>query len=89
MIPRYQRVLFWILVGGIFLMSAFLLRGCEQAHKRLVTLDDAALPIAAPTSAGTEDITLYIANDSDASIIPTTQQLALPQEPASRARALL
>jgi hypothetical protein len=88
MIPRYQRILFWILTGSILLMSAFLLHGCEQAHKRLVTLND-ALPIAAPTSAGTEDITLYLANDADASITPTTQQLALPQEPASRARAIL
>jgi hypothetical protein len=89
MIPRYQRILFWILVVGILLMTAFLLHGCEQAHQRLVTLND-TLPIAPPTtSAGTEDITLYIANDADASITPTTQQLSLPQEPALRARALL
>jgi hypothetical protein len=88
MIPRYQRILFWILIASIVLMSAFLLHGCEQAHKRLVTQND-ALPIAAPTTTGTEDVTLYIANDSDASITPATRQLALPQEPASRARVLL
>jgi hypothetical protein len=88
MIPRYQRILFWSLVAGIFLMAAFLLRGCEQAHKRLDALNDAT-PIAAPTTASTEDITLYLANDADASIVPTTESLALPQAPALRARALL
>jgi hypothetical protein len=88
MIPRYQRILFWSLVGGILLMAAFLLRGCEQAHKRLAAPNDAT-PIAAPTTTGTEDITLYLANDADASITPTTESLALPQEPAVRARALL
>jgi hypothetical protein len=88
MIPRYQRILFWSLVAGILLMSAFLLRGCGQAHQRLVALND-ALPIAPPTTTGTEDFTLYLAKDADASITPTTEQLALPQEPAVRARALL
>jgi hypothetical protein len=88
MIPRYQRVLFWSLVGGIFLMAAFLLHGCEQAHKRLTALNDAT-PIAAPTTTSTEDVTLYLANDADASITPTTERLALPQEPSVRARALL
>jgi Sporulation and spore germination len=88
MIPRYQRILFWSLTVGILLMAAFLLHGCEQAHKRLVAPNDAT-PIAAPTSASTEDVTLYLANDADASITPTTESLALPQEPTVRARALL
>ena len=88
MIPRYQRILFWSLVGGILLMGAFLLHGCEQAHKRLTALNDAT-PIAAPTTASTEDITLYLANDGDASITPTHEELALPEEPTVRARALL
>ena len=88
MIPRYQRILFWSLVGGILLMAAFLLHGCEQAHKRLAPPNDTT-PIAAPTSASTEDITLYLANDADASITPTTESFALPQEPTVRARTLL
>jgi Sporulation and spore germination len=88
MIPRYQRILFWSLVGGILLMAAFLLHGCEQAHKRLGAPNDAT-PIAAPTTASTEDITLYLANDADASITPTTESFALPQEPTVRARTLI
>jgi Sporulation and spore germination len=87
-IPRYQRILFWSLVGGILLMAAFLLHGCEQAHKRLGAPNDAT-PIAAPTTASTEDITLYLANDANASITPTSEPFSLPQAPTLRARALL
>ncbi len=88
MIPRYQRILFWCLIGGIALMSAFLLRGCQQAHKRLTALNNST-PIAAPTTASTEEVNLYLANDADATITSTRDQVALPQDPALRARALL
>ncbi len=88
MIPRYQRIIFWSLVGGIALMAAFLLHGCQQAHKRLTALNDAT-PIAAPTNTNTEDVTLAVANDADASISPNADQVALPQDPSLRARALL
>jgi hypothetical protein len=88
MIPRYQRILFWSLIGGILLMAAFLIHGCQQAHKRLTALNDAT-PIAAPTTASTQDVTLYLANDADGSIAPDQQQIALPGDPTLRARALL
>jgi len=88
MIPRYQRILFWSLAAGIFLMAAFLVHGCQQAQKRLSALNDAT-PIAAPTTAHTEDVTHNHANDADAANTPTTESLALPQEPTVRARALL
>jgi hypothetical protein len=88
MIPRYQRILFWSLVGGILLMAAFLLRGCQQAHKRLTALNNAT-PIGAPTTAATEDVTLYLASDVDATITATSSRAPLPQEPSLRARALL
>lgn len=88
MIPRYQRILFWSLIGCILLMGAFLLRGCREAHKRLTALNDAT-PLAAPTTAATEEATLYIASDSDGVIRPTRAQIALPQDPSLKARALL
>lgn len=89
MIPRYQRVLFWILVAGITLMALFLIRGCHQAHRRLTASLNDATPIAAPAEATPEDVTLYLANDADGSIKPTTSQVALPKEPALRAQILL
>jgi hypothetical protein len=88
MIPRYQRILFWVLIGGIALMAAFLLHGCQQAHKRLTAFNDAT-PIAAPTPASTEEVTLYLASDADGSITPTTAQVALPQDATVRARVLI
>ena len=88
MIPRYQRILFWSLVAGVFLMASFLIHGCRQAHQRLTALNDAT-PIAAPAAASAEDVTLYVANDADGSLVPTESQLALPQEPTLRARTLL
>ena len=88
MIPRYQRILFWSLSAGIFLMAAFLLHGCEQAHRRLAAPPDAT-PIAAPTTSSTEDISFYLANDADASITPTVESVSLPQAPTLRARALV
>jgi len=88
MIPKYQRILFWSLTGAILLMMAFLLRGCQQAHKRLTELNNAS-PIAAPTSAATEEVTLYVANDADATITAKSAKTALPLEPSMRARTLL
>ncbi len=88
MIPRYQRIAFWTLAGCILLMSLFLIRGCEQAHKRMTAVDDAA-PIAPPTNTASEEVTLYLASDADVSISTASRQLALPQEPTVRARALL
>lgn len=88
MIPRYQRIVLWSLVGCILLMGAFLIRGCQQAHRRLTALNDAT-PIAAPTTTATEEVTLYMASDSNATITPTRFQVALPQDSSLRARALL
>ncbi|HMG02129.1 MAG TPA: GerMN domain-containing protein [Edaphobacter sp.] len=88
MIPRYQRILFWSLVGCILLMGAFMLRGCREAHRRLTALNDVN-PIAAPTTAAKEEVALYIASDADATIRSVRSEVALPQDPSLRARTLL
>jgi hypothetical protein len=88
MIPRYQRVLFWILVSCILGMGAFLLRGCREAQKRLTALNDAT-PLAAPTTTATEEVTLYVASDADGAIRPIRSQIALPQDPSLKARSLV
>lgn len=88
MIPRYQRILFWSLIGCILLMAAFLMRGCREAHKRLTALNNET-PLAAPTTAATEEVTLYIASDPSGTIRPVRSQVSLPQDPSLRARALL
>jgi len=88
MIPRYQRLIFWGLIGGIVAMALVLLRGCEQARERLTRHRDET-PLSAPTITPTETVTLLLAKDSDGSIAPFEREVALPVEPTSRARALL
>jgi hypothetical protein len=87
-IPRYQRILFWSLIGCILLMGVFLMHGCRETHKQLTALNDAT-PIAAPTAAATEEVNLYLASDANATVHPSRAQVALPQDPSLKARALL
>ncbi|HWZ50116.1 MAG TPA: GerMN domain-containing protein [Granulicella sp.] len=88
MIPRYQKILFGTLMGGIILMAVILFYEHKRAQDRLAAANDAT-PIAAPVDSSTESIALDLANDSDGAIAAQQRQLALPQEPSVRARALL
>ncbi|HEX4651742.1 MAG TPA: GerMN domain-containing protein [Granulicella sp.] len=88
MIPRYQKVMFYGLVAGIILMATILFYEHKRAQDRLAAATDAT-PIAAPVDSSTETVTFDVANDTDGSIVAQERQLALPQEPSVRARALL
>ncbi|HXB63115.1 MAG TPA: GerMN domain-containing protein [Acidobacteriaceae bacterium] len=88
MIPRYQRILFVVLLGSSVLMALYLLRLHHEHRRQLAALSDAT-PLSAPDTADAEDITLALANDADGSITPTVESIALPVEPGARARALL
>lgn len=88
MIPRYQRILFVVLLACSVIMGAVLYNHHRNNYK---LRDDARndTPIEAPSYAAAETATLALANDSDGSITATERQLALPTQPAVRARALL
>jgi len=88
MIPRWQRILFGILLGSSVLMAVYLFHLHHKRREQLAALSDAT-PISAPYAADAETVTLSIANDADGSITPTEEQIALPQEQTARARALL
>jgi hypothetical protein len=88
MIPRYQRILFWILSAAILLMALFLLHGCEQAREKLTRHRDET-PLAAPVATASQTFRLALANDTDGSIVMADRELALPEEPTARTRALL
>lgn len=88
MIPRYQRVLFWILSIAILLMAGFLLHGCEQAREKL-TRHRNETPLEAPVAAPSQSVRLAMANDADGTITMAEREIALPAEPTARARALL
>jgi hypothetical protein len=88
MIPRYQRILFWILAGAILLMALVLLRGCEQAREKLTRHRDET-PLAAPVATASETVHLAMADDADGSVTLVEREVALPAEATARARALL
>ncbi len=89
MIPRYQRVLFLVLLVGSIVLAVLLL----NHHRHNYTLREAAnagdMPMEAPSYAAAEATTLDLANDRNGTIVPTERPLALPSEPAVRTRALL
>jgi hypothetical protein len=88
MIPRYQRILYWVLVAGVFLCAATLIRGCERKHERILAMRDQS-PIPAPTDIPNEQVQIARANDADDSVTLDQVSLALPAEPSLRARVLL
>jgi hypothetical protein len=92
MIPRYQRVLFWVLLLASVAMAVALIRLRERAADRLAGLQEnaaAAQFSASQSTTPTEPITLLEANDIDDTVVPVTRELALPNEPGARARVLL
>lgn len=88
MIPRYQRILFWILALASLLMALFLLHGCEQAREKLTRHRDET-PLAAPVATASETVHLAMADDSDGSITLEDRDVALPEEATARTHALL
>ena len=88
MIPRYQRILFWILSVAILLMTAFFLHGCEQAREKLTRHRDET-PLAAPVGTASQTVHLALANDADGSVTVADREIPLPAEATARARTLL
>jgi len=92
MIPRYQRILFWVLLLASVAMAVVLIRLRERAADRISgrysaenSQQNAEPLVAAPE----ETVTLLEASDADDSIAPVTRKMALPQETGARARVLL
>jgi hypothetical protein len=87
-IPRHQTVLFVILLLASVIMGAVLWNQLRRAHERLLRGEDSA-PTQAPLVAPAEQATLMVANDADNTVEPRILTLPLPQNPESRARAIL
>ncbi len=89
MSARNMRILFWCLFACILGMATVLI--VEHIHARDRVRDLASqdeTPIDAP-GAGTEAVTLDLANDDEGSVNATDRAIALPAEVNARARALL
>lgn len=88
MIPRYQTILFSILLVASIVMAVILWQLLDRAHKRRMQVDDSA-PTQAPLVTPAEQATLYVASDSDNAMNAQNLSLPLPADPGSRARVLL
>ena len=88
MIPRYQKIIFVVLLVASLAMGGVLWYLLDRAHQRLLTGQDSA-PTRAPQVAPAEQATLLVANDADGSLVPQVQSLPLPADPGARARAIL
>ena len=88
MTPRYQKIVFAVLLVISVAMGAVLVRLREQAHDRLLKGMDVA-PTTAPAVAPAEQATLTVANDMDGTLVTEARSLPLPADAEARARALL
>ncbi len=88
MIPRYQKIVFSVLLAAALIMTGVLWHLRQRAHQRLLAGEDSA-PTKAPEVAPTERATLLVANDADGSLLVQARSLPLPADPSARARVLL
>ena len=88
MIPRYQKILFVILLIASLAMGVVLWQLRQRAHRRLLA-GQASAPTQAPEVAPAEQATLVAANDAENALIPQIRSLPLPADPGARARAVL
>lgn len=88
MIPRYQKVIFIVLLASSLAMAGILWHLRQRAHQRLLAGEDSA-PTQAPEVEPAEQATLVAANDADGSLLAQERSLPLPADPGTRARVLL
>jgi hypothetical protein len=88
MIPRYQKVMFWVLLLASIGMATYLIRMHEKTQDRMLATVE-RMPLSAPDTASLTPVTLMLANDFDGSLAPMMEGLQMPDQPNGRARFLL
>ncbi len=87
MIPRYQRILFVVLLVSSLAMAVALVFLHQRNFSEVKNADNT--PIEAPVSSRAERVTLMLADDTTGNLKAEERLIALPGTPAVRARALL
>jgi hypothetical protein len=87
-IPRYQTVLFFLLLAASVVMGVVLWQLRNREHQRLLEGVQSS-PTQAPTVAPAEQATLMVASDGDDTLMTQELQLPLPTSANERARAIL
>ncbi|MGH9607308.1 MAG: GerMN domain-containing protein [Terracidiphilus sp.] len=88
MIPRYQTILFFVLLAASIVMGTVLWQLRERAHQRLLE-GEVSTPTQAPAVAPEAQATLMVASDANDSLMTQELSLPLPSSPNERARAIL
>jgi hypothetical protein len=88
MIPRYQKVIFWLLLLASTGMAIYLIRLHQKAQERLLATVE-RVPLSAPDTTTQSPVMLLLANDYDGSLTPAAERLPLPDQMNTRARFLL
>lgn len=88
MIPRYQTVLFFLLLAASIVMGAVLWQLRNREHQRLLA-GEQSTPTQAPQVAPSVQATLMVASDTDDTLMTQELALPLPQSSNERARAIL
>jgi len=87
-IPRYQTVLFFLLLAASVVMGVLLWQLRNREHQRLLAGEQSS-PTQAPQVAPSEQATLLVHSDDDDTLMTQELALPLPQSPNERARAIL
>jgi len=87
-IPRYQTVLFFLLLAASIILGVALWQLRNRAHERLLQ-GQQSTPTQAPQVAPAVQATLMVADDADDSLSTRILTLPLPPSPGARARAIL
>ncbi len=88
MIPRYQKILFFVLLIAALAMGGELWHLRQRTHQQLLAGQDSA-PTRAPQVTPAEQANLLVANDADGSLLLQAHTLPLPGDSSERARAVL
>lgn len=89
MISRAHKVLFGLLLLACVAMAAMLIRLRNRAQDRLQEQATGAPAMQPAAGVPTTQVTLYVPNDLDDSLVALHQTLALPQDPSAEAQDLL
>lgn len=89
MMARAPKVLFGLLLLACVAMAAVLIRLRNRAQDRLQEQAAAAPALAAPAGVPPTQVTLYVPNDLDDSLVAVHESLALPQDESAEAQELL
>jgi hypothetical protein len=88
LIPRYQKIIFWVLLMASTAMAVYLVRQHKKTQARLLATVE-RVPLSAPDTASQTPVMLLMANDYDGSLAPIQERIEVPDQMNTRARFLL